>query len=91
MGDRAEEISIVELLGWSEGGKCGYCKDTKGDHLKSSLGEKKEDEVVNGSSVSLGLSCLFIQITIYLFTSGCVAYSLSVRDFENFLLWGWSR
>ncbi|KAF8365300.1 ate-1 [Pristionchus pacificus] len=75
MGDRAEEISIVELLGWSEGGKCGYCKDTKGDHLKSSLGEKKEDEVVNGSSVSLG----------------AWGHKLNVIDYQILLNGGWRR
>ncbi|GMR53564.1 hypothetical protein PMAYCL1PPCAC_23759 [Pristionchus mayeri] len=78
MGERTEEISIVELLGWSDGGKCGYCKDGKGDGLKRNLGEKNEEEekeALEGGSVSLG----------------CAAYSMHVRDFENFLLWGWSR
>lgn len=86
MGDRAEEISIVELLGWSEGGKCGYCKDTKGDHLKSSLGEKKKDEVVNGSSVSLGLSYLFIQITIFVYFRVCGLFPQCPRFREFFIM-----
>ncbi|GMT00566.1 hypothetical protein PENTCL1PPCAC_22740, partial [Pristionchus entomophagus] len=48
-----EQISITEILGYSEG-RCGYCKNEKMKR-KLNLGEKKgNEEEMKGSSVSLG-------------------------------------
>ncbi|GMT28483.1 hypothetical protein PFISCL1PPCAC_19780, partial [Pristionchus fissidentatus] len=79
MEDR-EEISIVELLGWSEGGRCGYCKDSKGGGAKRNLGEAVSDGEKTGDTEGRSVSL------------GCAAYSLSVSMFDRyFLCSGWSR